>query len=51
MPRAHKQADILTAKRKRVRRTINSLKKASRTPCPRARQTRDGIISGGLNRS
>lgn len=28
MPRAHKQADILTAKRKRVRRTINSLKKS-----------------------
>jgi hypothetical protein len=28
MPRAHKQADILTAKRKRVRRAINSLKKS-----------------------
>lgn len=28
MPRAHKQADVLTAKRKRVRRTINSLKKS-----------------------
>lgn len=27
MPRAHKQADLLTAKRKRVRRAINSLKK------------------------
>lgn len=28
MPRPHKQADILTAKRKRVRRAINSLKKS-----------------------
>lgn len=28
MPRSHKQADVLTAKRKRVRRTINSLKKS-----------------------
>lgn len=28
MPRAHKQADVLTAKRKRVRRAINSLKKS-----------------------
>lgn len=28
VPRAHKQADVLTAKRKRVRRTINSLKKS-----------------------
>lgn len=28
MPRAHKQADVLTAKRKRVRRVINSLKKS-----------------------
>ena len=28
MPRAHKQADLLTAKRKRVRRAINSLKKS-----------------------
>lgn len=28
MPRTHKQADVLTAKRKRVRRTINSLKKS-----------------------
>lgn len=28
MPRAHKQADLLTAKRKRVRRVINSLKKS-----------------------
>lgn len=28
MPRAHKRADILTAKRKRVRRAINSLKKS-----------------------
>lgn len=28
MPRARKQADVLTAKRKRVRRTINSLKKS-----------------------
>lgn len=28
MPRAHKQADILTAKRKRVTRAINSLKKS-----------------------
>lgn len=28
MSRAHKQADVLTAKRKRVRRTINSLKKS-----------------------
>lgn len=28
MPRAHKQADVLTAKRKRVQRTINSLKKS-----------------------
>lgn len=28
MPRPHKQADVLTAKRKRVRRTINSLKKS-----------------------
>ena len=28
MPRARKQSDILTAKRKRVRRTINSLKKS-----------------------
>lgn len=28
VPRAHKQADILTAKRKRVRRAINSLKKS-----------------------
>lgn len=28
MPRAHKRADVLTAKRKRVRRTINSLKKS-----------------------
>lgn len=28
MPRAHKQADILTMKRKRVRRAINSLKKS-----------------------
>ena len=28
MPRAHKQADLLTAKRKRVRRAINTLKKS-----------------------
>lgn len=28
MPRAHKQADVLTAKRKRVKRAINSLKKS-----------------------
>lgn len=28
MPRAHKQADVLTAKRKRVQRVINSLKKS-----------------------
>ena len=28
MPRAHKQADVLAAKRKRVRRAINSLKKS-----------------------
>lgn len=28
MARAHKQADVLTAKRKRVRRAINSLKKS-----------------------
>ena len=28
MPRAHKRADVLTAKRKRVRRVINSLKKS-----------------------
>ena len=28
MPRAHKQADVLTAKRKRVRRAINSLEKS-----------------------
>lgn len=28
MPRAHKRADVLTAKRKRVRRAINSLKKS-----------------------
>ena len=28
MPRARKQADVLTAKRKRVRRAINSLKKS-----------------------
>lgn len=28
MPRAYKQADVLTAKRKRVRRAINSLKKS-----------------------
>lgn len=28
MPRAHKQADVLTAKRKRVRRAVNSLKKS-----------------------
>lgn len=28
MPRAHKQADVLTAKRKHVRRAINSLKKS-----------------------
>lgn len=28
MPRAHKRADLLTAKRKRVRRAINSLKKS-----------------------
>lgn len=28
MSRTHKQADVLTAKRKRVRRTINSLKKS-----------------------
>lgn len=28
MPRTHKQADVLTAKRKRVRRAINSLKKS-----------------------
>lgn len=28
MPRAHKQADVLTAKRKRVRRAINSIRKS-----------------------
>lgn len=28
MPRAHKRADVLTAKRKRVRRAVNSLKKS-----------------------
>lgn len=28
MPRVHKQADVLTAKRKRVRRVINSLQKS-----------------------
>ena len=28
MPRAHKRADVLTAKRKRVRRVLNSLKKS-----------------------
>lgn len=28
MPRARKQADVLTAKRKRVTRAINSLKKS-----------------------
>lgn len=28
MPRAHKRADVLTAKRKRVRRAINSLEKS-----------------------
>lgn len=28
MPRGHKQADVLTAKRKRVRRVINSLQKS-----------------------
>lgn len=34
MPRAHKQADVLTAKRKRVRRTINSLKKSITVTMP-----------------
>lgn len=34
MPRAHKQADILTAKRKRVRRAINSLKKSITATMP-----------------
>ena len=28
MPRAHKQADVLTAKRKRVRRAINTIRKS-----------------------
>lgn len=34
MPRAHKRADVLTAKRKRVRRAINSLKKSSTDNMP-----------------
>lgn len=34
MPRAHKQADVLTAKRKRVTRAINSLKKSITAAMP-----------------
>ena len=36
MSRAHKQADILTAKRKRVRRAINSLKKSITATMPKS---------------
>lgn len=43
MPRAHKQADVLTAKRKRVRRAINSIRKSITPDMPeserRARTT------------
>lgn len=51
MPRAHKQADVLTAKRKRVRRVINSLKKALPTPCPKAKRMHDVLTFSGLKRS
>lgn len=51
MPRAHKQADLLTAKRKRVRRAINSLKKALPTPCPKAKRMHGVLTFSGLKRS
>lgn len=39
MPRAHKQADVLTAKRKRVRRVINSLEKSITDNMPESEAT------------
>lgn len=51
MPRARKQADLLTAKRKRVRRAINSLKKALPTPCPKVKHTHGVLTSSDLKRS
>lgn len=51
MPRAHKQADLLTAKRKRVRRAINSLKKALPKTCPKAKRTHGALTSNDLKRS
>lgn len=51
MPRAHKQADLLTAKRKRVRRAINSLKKALPTPCLKAKRAHGALTYNGLKRS
>ena len=52
MSRARKQADVLTAKRKRVRRAINSLKKSITDAMPESEANdATGVISGGLNRS
>ena len=52
MPRAHKQADVLTAKRKRVRRAINSLKKSINGNMPeseaRARRAYIGRLEAQL---
>lgn len=52
MARAHKQADVLTAKRKRVRRAINSLKKSINGNMPeseaRARRAYIGRLEAQL---
>lgn len=52
MARAHKQADVLTAKRKRVRRAINSLKKSINGSMPesemRARKAYIGRLEAQL---
>ena len=52
MARAHKQADVLTAKRKRVRRAINSLKKSINGSMPeseaRARRAYIGRLESQL---
>lgn len=51
MPRARKQADVLTAKRKRVRRAINSLKKALPKTCLKVKRTHGALTYNGLKRS
>lgn len=48
MARAHKQADVLTAKRKRVRRAINSLKKSINGNMPESEARARRVYIGRL---